>query len=149
MNDPIKIQSRSSIINYAKGWYERNETIYDLAILMTDIYLLNVVHIKKGDIRTNMIQLCFDVGIFDNDRKFFDFMTDISPENYFKNIEGPRDKEGWYFYTPHPDYDFDRAVIMKCLRMLAMLAVKDKDGNLLIDYEEPNYNILRKKQDEK
>lgn len=136
----IELKSRSALVWYAKGHYEKNSTMYDLAILISESYLLPIEVMRLSDIRQLMLNLCHDIGMFNESRTFFEFMSGITPERYYENLEGPPSLE--YIFKPHPDYNFDKAVIGKCLRMLSVLKVMSGD-EVLIDLEPVDYRVLR------
>ncbi len=134
-----KIGHLSQIVLYCKGWFRYSDDIFeDLKILISEVYLLDLEHVTIEDIREAMIEICRELGIFDEPYKFSEFMREISPECYFKWTDRQNIK---YINKSHPDYDFNRAVICKCKSLLTLLKIK-QNGKTKFILKRPNFDLL-------
>jgi len=114
-----------------------------LKILIGEAYDFYPEDVSIEDIRRVMIDIVKEYIIDDNPNRLFEFMNEISPECFYKWAD-PRDLS--YIEKPHPNYDFNRAVIIKCISMLNCLRVLD-GSNRLISFNRPNFNLLPKKNE--
>lgn len=141
----IKADHFSQICLYAKGWFARGDKIEDLKILMGEAFALYPKDISMRDISTTMVDVVQTMGLFDNPRLLREFISEISPEYYYRWTDTD---SSYYMHRPHPDYDYDRAIIGKTLSMLSCMKVKDcKSGERIVLFKKPNFELLPMKPD--
>ena len=120
----------SHIILYAKGWYERTDIVEDLKILIGKRNHIEPQYISKNEIIRNLLHIIEELP---NEVKDFrmtlsEFISDIDP----KNLK---------FRLINEDYDFDIAVITKCLSVLSLIKIYDNKTEIY-PLDEPDENIL-------
>lgn len=129
----------SQIILYAKGWFEKTDLIEDLNVLVAEAYLLPRDN-DKQEIRDAILNVCQEFDLITPGHEFNTFMADISPENYYRYT---KDWTISQMRQPHPEYDFDLAVINACLGKLSRLKCKDGDVRKVL-LKKPDFNLLRR-----
>ena len=114
---------------YAKHWYKRTDIIDDLKIICGKYCGIDVEFISAS----NIISILLNVVYLHINRlqDFANFVEDISPAECWK-FGGPIDQKL---------YDYDRAVINKCLSILALTIVRE-NGKTLIELDEPDETLL-------
>jgi hypothetical protein len=143
----IKLGCESQFVNYVHGKFESTGDLWqDLKLLQAERCFISVECVGLDDIRTIMVGIVKMMGGFDHQSSIDDFMEDISPKKYYRWAwDGLQ-----YMNAPHPDYDYDKAVIHKCMSIIRLTKVRErgKDGMWywLFDIEAPNYEILPKKE---
>lgn len=140
----IKAGHFSQICLYAKGWFKRGDKVEDLKVLMGDAYALYPEHISLRDVSSMLIDAVTAMGLMDEPRLVREFISEISPEFYYRWADdADRTK---YMGRKHPEYDYDLAIIGKCLSMLSLLQVKDAiTGERMVLFKKPNFKLLPKK----
>lgn len=133
-----KVDHLSQIVLYAKGWFKKGDMFEDLRILISEAYDLYIEHISDEDVRQCLYDTCIALGVFDNEHNLREFVTEISPQSFYKYAKEWSIK---HMGKQHPDYDFNRAVICKCLSYLSLLKVNDK-GKPQFIFKRPNYDLL-------
>lgn len=129
----------SQIILYAKKLFKRDIIIEDLRVLIGDAYLLEIEHVSDESIRSVLIDILWEMGVLEDRHKFNEFMERISPEKYYRFVEGSTISD---MDVPHPDYDFTNAVIETAIGMLSTLKMTNADGTKLILLNKPNFKLL-------
>jgi hypothetical protein len=133
----------SHIYLYAKGHYERKDIIEDLKIIVAQICGTSPEHISKNDICYWLTRQAFrhmNEQFGDPLTAFRDFIFDLDPANCWK--VGYPTKKGKWPAIANP-YDFELAVIYKCLSIIRMTSILGNDGKtVLIELDEPDSTLL-------
>jgi hypothetical protein len=119
----------SHIYLYAKGWYKKTNVIEDLKVLYGKRNGIDSEYISVNHILCCLTKLAFShmTGVC----KIGEFISDISPDNAWRI---------WKFGDD--EWDYWKAVISKCLSILALTEVKDIPFVLA----EPDYSLLPKSE---
>lgn len=145
----IDMKDKSQFMYWAYGAFEKGDDIEQLKILLCDYCMLDLKFANTIDIREMMVMTVTDMGIFKNEGKLQEFIREIGPEHYYKWVPSTL-SQMWF---PHPEYDYNKAVIYKCRSLIRLEAIRDilKDGEIVDRFEmnEPNFNLIpqRKKED--
>ncbi len=115
----------SHIYLYAKGHYEKDDLIEDMKKIIGERCGIEAEHVTVGNILHVLLSIAY-LYVIDL-YHFRDFILDLHPVNYWK--------------LDRTNYDFEHAVIHKCLSILAMTQVKEGD-EVLIELDDPDPNIL-------
>lgn len=128
----------SQVILYAKGWFEKNDLFDDLKTLVAEAFLLPKDGISDCELRNSILTIADEFGCMDKGHKFNEFMDNISPENFYRYTEN------WSISqmgVPHPDYDYNVAVIRSCLSAMSRIKVIEK-GRRVVLLRKPDFSIL-------
>lgn len=134
--------SDSHIYLYAKNHYKVTDTIEDMKKIIGERCAFNAEDVRVKDIQSILTNIAFTIILkTGNPEHFFDdFIEGISPDNMWRTMTNQK-KE---------DYDFNLAVIEKCLSIIRFVEVKDSNGKYILELDEPDANILPlKKREEK
>jgi hypothetical protein len=115
----------SNVYLYAKGWYKTTNVISDLKIIYGRRNGMDAEHISIGNILDCITVLAWK-HMSKHDYCLREFIGDISP-NAFKRT----------FYREEV-YDFNKAVIEKCLSIISLTKITDIPEGL----DEPDPSIL-------
>lgn len=129
----------SHIYLYAKGHYERGDVVEDLKIIIGQICATDPEFLSKNDVCHYLTKIAFlhmNELFIDPLTSFRDFIFDLDPKNCWK--VGYRVKV--YKESKEP-YDFETAVICKCLSVIQMADVR-RGNKILIELDEPDPNLL-------
>jgi hypothetical protein len=129
----------SHIYLYAKGHYQRKNVIEDLKILLGHICGYSPELLSKNDVCHYLTKIAFqhlNDQFGDPLTAFRDFVFDLNPEKCWK--VGYWWKKGNTVLEP---YDFETAVIHKCLSIIGMTNVKE-GGKVFLELDEPNPDLL-------
>jgi hypothetical protein len=137
----MKKTSYSQFYNYAKGMYQESKDVWeDMKQLVSDRSMIETQFVSECDIVSILLDAVFQLE--PNPVKIRVYIEDFSPMNYYKWVEGGIQ----YIGKPHPDYDYNYAVLSKSLSILRQSKVfdTDDDGNRtpLIDIDKPNDSIM-------
>lgn len=129
--------SDSHFYLYAKGHYQRDDSIEDLKILLGEYCGTEPSYLSVDDVLSKMVSLVHKEFSKDyTEYKFTEFMSDILPRNRWKFIN---------------DVDevitLEEVIIKKCLSVLRFARVKDLGGNDLLNLDKPDKNILPLKKE--
>lgn len=116
----------SHIYLYAKGHYEKNNLVEDMKKILGKRSGIDPEYMTAADVVHVLLSMTSPY-IKDN-HHFREFILDLHPVNYWKLTRG--------------EYSFDEAVIRKCLSILRMTQVIDKDNKVLIELDDPDPDIL-------
>jgi len=116
----------SHVYLYAKGHYEKNDLIKDLKKIFSERNGIDPGYISIRDITHMLLSMTWPH--VNDTYHFTDFILDLDPSCYWK--------------LSNDDYTFGHAVILKCLSILRMTTVKDKDNKTLIELDDPDPDIL-------
>jgi hypothetical protein len=97
------------IFLYAKGWYEKNDIIKDMKVIMGMRCGIDPIHISKENIITILTRIIWDY--IRHLHQFEDFVFDLHPGN------------AWKFGDPRKEKDFNERLIRKCLSILSLQKV--------------------------
>jgi hypothetical protein len=131
----------SHLYLYAKGHYEKNDVVEDLKIIVGQICGIDPKHLSTNDVARFVIKYAFqhmNEQFADPLTAFRDFLVDIPPEHC--------SRVG--YYLKGKPYDFDIAVIHKCLSVLCMVDVR-KGDKIVLELDVPDPAILPLKKKEK
>jgi hypothetical protein len=114
----------SHIILYAKGWYKRNDVIKDMKIILGERGCIEPRHVSPNNIVGVLSKLIFPY--VDDKYKFSSFLENILC-SYF-------------------DFEMHKEPLVKfidaCLSILSKLQIKDNEGNILLELDDPDYELL-------
>lgn len=134
----------SQVILYAKGWFKKTDVLEDLKPLVAEAYLLPVEDMNASSIRDAMLHIATEFELINPDN-FNRFMDDISPENFYRYTVN------WsisHMCSPHPDYDYNTAVIRTVLSRLAQLKCMNGNERLIL-FKRPNFELLPRNENSK
>jgi hypothetical protein len=139
MKEKMMKNSDTHIYLYAKGHYIETDTLEDMKKIVAERCGFNAEDVRVKDIQSILTSIAFKIIINSgNPEHFFDdFIEGISPDNMWRIMTKQKME----------DYDFNLAVIEKCLSVIRFVSVKDDDGNRILELDEPNGNILPLKMD--
>ena len=115
----------SEVILYAKGWYVRTNLIDDLKKVCGKRNRIDPEYMQVNDIIQTLFCIIEDHKNPIDMRFFTDFISDISPNSFKRNL-----------YRCKTEYDFNEAVIEKCLSVISLMKVVDDDGTVLIKIDD-------------
>lgn len=138
----IDVTSDSQFICFAKGHFEKGEDWFgDLCKIHAEVYMVPEESVTMCDLRNVLMHLAHKMGCFDKSWKFSEFLDDISPYNYYRWVGGLE-----HMGRLHPLYDYDKAVVHKCLSMIALTSVYDDDDNIKILFNPADPKIMPVKE---
>lgn len=141
----MKTSTYSHYYWYAKNWYERGDMIEDLKKIHGYTFDYDAEHVDVNSIVSVLLKLVW-YHYFDKDtatgapkleNAFREFVEDIHPWNNWK-----------VGYDEKTKYDYNEAVIRKCLSMLRLLKVKDETGGDILFLDPLNEKVLPLKKKE-
>jgi hypothetical protein len=120
----------SHVILYAKGWYEKTNTIDDLKKIYSVRNGIDAEYITINNILSCLLKLTYEY--ITCERHFIDFIAELNPDRWNFNK-----------YSFDDDYTYGNAVINKCLSVLSLIKGSDiKDG-----LDKPDENVLSIRED--
>ena len=131
--------SDTHIYLYAKGHYKETDTIEDLKKIIAERCAFNAEDVSVRDIQSILTSIAIKNILKSHNPEHFleDFIISIDPKNMWRLVTNQKIE----------DYDFNLAVIEKCLSVIRHARVKDDDGNRILELDEPDRNILPLKMD--
>lgn len=117
-------KSHRHIFLYAKRHYKQEDQTEDLKIILGHRSNIDPEYISLADIISILIKLVWDY--INSESQFIEFVLDVHLNNL------------WKFDHEYSEYDFDRALINKCLSVLSFQKIKD----IPFDLGEPDPSIL-------
>jgi len=118
IDSEIELDSSRHFYLYAKGHYQKNDTLEDLKILLGEYCMAYPEHISTDDVLDHLLRLAHKQ--FKNEYSFLKFMSDLLPKNHWKFIN-----------NDEKDIPLELLMIKKCLSVLRYAQVKDDDINIL------------------
>ena len=115
----------SHIYLYAKGHYQRGNLIEDLKKIFGERSAIDPEYYSVEDILHVLLGIV--CPRIESSYYFREFILDLLPINYWRLDRG--------------EYDFEHAVIYKCLSVLRMTQVKE-GSKILIELDDPDPDIL-------
>jgi len=109
----------SEIILYAKGWYEGTDLISDLKLICGKRSGCNPEHISENDIINTLLYIIEEHKNIDM-RFFVNFIDAINPNSFIRKL--------WN----NTEYNFNKAVIEKCLSVINLMQVRSEDGTTVL-----------------
>lgn len=106
--------SDSNVYLYAKGWYKKTDVISDLKVIYGLRNGIDAEYISKNNILDCLLTLVHQ-HIRKDEYALREFISDISPNSFKRR----------FFKGSEEPYDFDVAVIEKCLSILSLVKVCD------------------------
>ena len=119
---------------YAKNHYEmfkEDGTIWgDLKKIHAHYYAVDDKYITNRDITYCLLSVTMKIV---DPIDWITFLSDIDPENCWRVM----------FQKDVNAYDFNEAIVSKCLSLLRFISVYDKDGNAIANLGKPDPSILK------
>lgn len=123
---------------YAKGWYMKNNLWYDLAIIHSKKYLVDMQYICVEDIVNKMTSIAIDVLIKTQQQygdirlrdKITSFVCQLHPSEYWK-VSG----------NCYEKYDFNTSLVRNVMSIMAHTMVDGLDPK-----KDCDFNILPKRK---
>lgn len=128
----------SQVVLYAKGWFKQTDIMEDLKTLCAEAFLLPQEDMTDAELRTCMLTIANDFNCFEPGHKFNGFMDAISPEMFYRYT---KDWTISQMRAPHPDYDFNVAVVNACKSALRGLKCIEGGKRTLI-LRRPDFKLL-------
>lgn len=135
------------LIRYAKGHYEVGNLWEDLARIISERNALGLKGLseRKQLLAENVFYITYKY-ININESEFKQFVLDLQPTNWWKYNMG----KGIKIFDPDPKgYDYYEMLVKVCLKKLRYMSVFDKNGNVILELDEPNEDILPLKKKER
>lgn len=129
-------QADRHVYLYAKGHYKQIDTIKDLQQIFAERNGLEAKYILPEAIARMLLSMTY--SYIENKHQFLEFVLDLHPNEFWKCRLEYRDQ-----------YDFFKAVIGRCLSILMMTEVLNKDGKIIMNLGDPDPKILPLKEDKK
>lgn len=130
--------SDSHIYLYAKGHYKVTDTIGDMKEIIAERCYFNAEDVSVGNIKSILLSIAFKIILNSGNTEHFleEFIEGINPDNLWRIMTNQKKEE----------YDFNLAVIEKCLSVIRFVKVLDDNGKCVLELDKPNTNILPLKE---
>ena len=123
-------QADRHVYLYAKNHYQHTDTVKDLQQIFSVRNGIEAKYIRTGDMARMLLSMAYPH--IESKHQFMEFILDLHPDQYWKCwLESPK------------QHDFFKAVIGKCMAILAMTTVFDAETRTVImDLGKADPNIL-------